>query len=308
MRRFLTVLCFSTRPLTVNELIDAHAVDLGESPHLDRGRLYETDDLVDICLGLIEIAATKDDNGQNTLTARIAHFSVQEYLQSDRILQQNSGRFAIRSAPANTEIAQICLVYLLEPILSSGAPGKAKLREFPLAHFAAEYWYHHYASSEEGKLKIEQLLPELFKNDTGPFTTWIRLYDMDRPWWQQQRNIQRPADDISSPLYYAALLGLDSVLNCVIAFYVRDANLPETVNAQGGLYGNALQAASFGGHENAVQTLLDRGANVNAQGGKYGNALQAASFGGYKEVVQMLLDRGADVVRNTTSHNCFFTS
>jgi hypothetical protein len=36
--RVLTVLCFSTRPLTVNELIDAVAVDLRESPHLDRGR------------------------------------------------------------------------------------------------------------------------------------------------------------------------------------------------------------------------------------------------------------------------------
>ncbi|RJE20403.1 Ankyrin repeat protein [Aspergillus sclerotialis] len=67
VRRVLTMLCFSTRPLTVNELIDAHAVDLGESPHLDRdGRSYEQDDLVDICLGLIEIAATEDDEGETS--------------------------------------------------------------------------------------------------------------------------------------------------------------------------------------------------------------------------------------------------
>lgn len=42
-----------------------------------------------------------------------------------------------------------------------------------------------------------------------------------------------------------------------------------------------------------VQLLLNQGADVNAQGGEYGNALQAASVGVNKEVAQILLDRGA---------------
>ena len=67
------------------------------------------------------------------------------------------------------------------------------------------------------------------------------------------------------------------------------------VNAQGGEFGNALQAASYRGHGQVVQMLLDKGANVNAQGGYYGNALQVASKGGHNQVVQMLLDKGADV-------------
>ena len=41
--------------------------------------------------------------------------------------------------------------------------------------------------------------------------------------------------------------------------------------------------------------LLAKGADVNAQGGVYGNALYAASVGGYDQVVQMLLAKGADV-------------
>ena len=48
------------------------------------------------------------------------------------------------------------------------------------------------------------------------------------------------------------------------------------VHAQGGEYGNALQAASSGGQKAVVRLLLDKGTDVNAQGGDLGHALQAA--------------------------------
>ncbi|KAK4148589.1 hypothetical protein C8A00DRAFT_38833, partial [Chaetomidium leptoderma] len=67
------------------------------------------------------------------------------------------------------------------------------------------------------------------------------------------------------------------------------------VNAQGGHYSNALQAASYGGHAEIVQQLLEHRAGVNTQGGRFGNALQAASYGGHAEVVRQLLEHRADV-------------
>jgi ankyrin repeat protein len=68
------------------------------------------------------------------------------------------------------------------------------------------------------------------------------------------------------------------------------------VNAQGGYFSNALQAASREGHEQIVQMLLDQGAGVNAHSGNLSNALQAASKEGHRKVVQMLLDhQSADV-------------
>ncbi|KZN92140.1 Ankyrin repeat and KH domain-containing protein [Penicillium chrysogenum] len=295
VQRIFTVLCLSVRPINVNELIDAHAVELGESPYLDReGRSYEQDDLVDICLGLIEIAVIEDDNGKPVSTARIAHFSVQEYLQSDRIQQQKAERFAIQSEPANTEMARICLAYLLDPALSCEILDEAKLQNFPFAHFAAMNWYHYYERCHGSKSKTETLVTRIFQDETNCFLTWVKLHDVDRP-WNTKGTLERRADDIASPVYYAALLGLASVLKSILAVDSRTQRLSDTVNAQGGEFGNALQAASIGGHKNAVQILLDKGADVSAQGGWYSNALQAASFNGNKEVVQILLDRGADV-------------
>ncbi|KAJ3846987.1 ankyrin repeat-containing domain protein [Lentinula lateritia] len=66
-------------------------------------------------------------------------------------------------------------------------------------------------------------------------------------------------------------------------------------DAQGGRYGNALQAASCEKYKPIVKLLLEMGADVNAQGGRYGNALQAASFKGSEPIVKFLLEMGADV-------------
>ena len=70
------------------------------------------------------------------------------------------------------------------------------------------------------------------------------------------------------------------------------------VNAQGGQYNNALQAAASEGREAIVVLLLENGANVHAESiddYDIGNALQAASGGGHEAVVRQLLKHGAEV-------------
>jgi ankyrin repeat protein len=67
------------------------------------------------------------------------------------------------------------------------------------------------------------------------------------------------------------------------------------VNATGGEFGNALQAAVISGHIYIAQLLLEKGADVNATGGEHGNALIAASYLGHLSTVKLLLDRGANV-------------
>jgi len=57
------------------------------------------------------------------------------------------------------------------------------------------------------------------------------------------------------------------------------------IDAEGGLYGKALCAALYGGHEKMVQMLVEAGADINAEGGDFSNALQAASAGSHEKVV-----------------------
>ncbi|KAK6342428.1 hypothetical protein TWF718_007829 [Orbilia javanica] len=85
------------------------------------------------------------------------------------------------------------------------------------------------------------------------------------------------------------------------------------VNAQGGRYGNVLQAAAIGtatgatpiGHR-IVAKLLKAKVDVNARGGPYGNALQAVICNCTRytsSVVRTLLEHGADVDAPGTHRN-----
>ncbi|QYT00974.1 hypothetical protein H0G86_008031 [Trichoderma simmonsii] len=65
------------------------------------------------------------------------------------------------------------------------------------------------------------------------------------------------------------------------------------VNAQGGFFGSALQAAAYFGRTLLVRVLLDKGADTNIRGAKYRSALNAAVVRGYWDIVEILLEAGA---------------
>ena len=312
-RRILTLLCFASRPLTVQEVIDGVAVELNSSSGLNRKRrLQDFNNIQEICIGFIDIGPGADyttelyHEEELTLTVRIAHFSVQEYLKSERIRHRKAAAFSLTSDVAHAEIAQICLVYLLEHGLSSANLDRSLLQEFPLAQYAATYWYHHYQNTVHYAFERNDFILKLFQRQDS-FMTWVKLHDIDRP-WDTSIDFRLTLDDIAAPVYYASLMGLDQVLHKLInSKQLESTTIPalppastfnvfKKFNTKGGLFGNALQAASGEGHDKVMQMLLDQGVDVNAQGGGvYGNALQAASCKGHDKVVQILLNQGADV-------------
>ncbi|KAL9636266.1 MAG: hypothetical protein Q9164_002929 [Protoblastenia rupestris] len=301
IRRILTLLCFAYRPLTTQELIDGIAVDIRGQAGLNYSRkLQDVDDIRDICSGFVEIdnigdpALKPDSNDQIRSTVRIAHFSIQEYLVSTHILRSKAKIFSIDKLSAHAEIAQICLIYLLEDGLRGLHFDEHLVKQFPLSHFAALYWHRHYMDAAESAFKLDTLILSLFQNRQS-FAVWVKLHDVDRD-SDDEIDFDQQIDKVLSPIYYASLLGLEETLSILVNEHPVIA-VSEQIKAQGEgyHYGDALQAASSGGHQNIVQLLLEKGADVNAHSGLHGNALQVASARGYQDLVQFLLDNGAEV-------------
>lgn len=109
-------------------------------------------------------------------------------------------------------------------------------------------------------------------------------------------DVHLAAGELGSPLYSicAATTNLSDV-------YEKDRTVallleicPDIdVNAQGGEYGSALQAAAWSGQTESIRLLIEKGAHVNVRGGKYRSALNAAVIMGYWNIVKTLLDNGA---------------
>jgi hypothetical protein len=178
------------------------------------------------------------------------------------------------------------------PEISSSVPATTNtfsedmLGTYMLARYSAEFWASHARKTAERMEKTSTVAMELFSEDSAAYTNWIRLYDSDKHWGDPE--FANALEEMPTPLYYVAMLGLSVVVKLLL-------NKGADVNAQGGQYGNALQAASYEGDKQVVELLLNKGADVNAHGGHYGNALQAALYRGDKQVVELLLDKGADV-------------
>ena len=315
MQRILTLLCFSRRPLLLEEFADAYAIN-PQSGHLDLDRrLLDIADIEKSCPGLVRIGHS-DDNGdaenQERSTICIAHSSLQKYLVSNQILGSKAAQFALNDGPSQTIMAQICVAYLLQLGKHAGKVKQGMVEGFPLAHYSAESWFHHYQQTEKVDPHLLERILELFQ-DREVFDSWTSLHDIDRLWESKSSCQPNPAGP-PSPVYCASFLGLDWVLvHLLEEVEGNDFHDVNSVHGYGGRLGNALQAAAWQGHEDNIQILLDRRVDVNISGnmcgmlmlkhtsdgttcgGWCGNALQAASRNGHQGVAQILLDRGADV-------------
>ncbi|OHE98290.1 hypothetical protein CORC01_06487 [Colletotrichum orchidophilum] len=168
---------------------------------------------------------TFDSSGSCGL--RLAHFSVKKYLV-------DQSQFKLETA--SSAIARTCFTYI-RSIDSSYQTTRAN---FPLARYAAEVVMKH-ARLAESSDEIVQETVAFFQKETT-FKRWAYLYQPDLPWEDE------PDPPKAECLYYTCLGGLSRV-SSLLVYQGAD------VNAQGGYYGNALQAASSNGQRRLLQTL-----------------------------------------------------
>ncbi len=273
--KILQWLVFSVRPLSIQEAAEILAIDEeGERGFDPEYRLEDPRDILTICSSLVTITIAKNDHNEDYEELRLAHYSVKEYLISDRVSHGPASKYDIAIEP-DKSIAQICLLYLLyfsEPsLLTYDMHAK-----FPLLGYAVENWTLHARAAESYTKEVAQLSMELLQSEKHAFINWLSLHPHRRP----------PYVFAEAPLYNAATEGLYHSTKILV-------DTGADVNA-GGADRPALVEASSCGHTAIVQLLIDAGADVNVGGADFSALAEASSYG-HTAIVQLLIDAGADV-------------
>jgi len=285
--RLFQCLAISIRPPRVQELAELFAAlpNAESTPGFDISWRPEDPEefILSACSTLVTVVKTR----KRTIV-QFSHFSVKEYLTSDRIANSASvSHFQVLPKPAHTLLARACLGVLLQ---LNYRVDKRKIVKFPLAHYAAKHWVDH-ACFEDVSLDLRDGMDRLFDKDKPHLAAWLWVYNIE-----DEEDIIRhdmytahPEKPDAVPLYYAALCGFRGLVERLLDVH------PQDLNAAGGLWGTPFNAALRNGHLNIAQSLLEHGADGKDCRTAIQTGLYIASSRGYAEIVQTLIDRGADV-------------
>ena len=320
--RLLQCLTVALQPLHIEELAEVLAIDFNAPSHGGIPQLNpnwhwadQHQAVLSTCSSLIAIV----DDG-NSKVVQFSHFSVKEYLTSDRLAcsSRNVSRYHIVLEPAHTILAQACLGVLLR---LDDHVYKYNVDDIPLAGYTALYWVDH-AGFEKVAPRIRHAMECFFDADKSHWAAWCRVQMIDKQW--EDFNNRYVVED-PFPLYYASLGGF-----CDLAEYLVCKH-PEQINARGGLMLTPLVAALGGKHfkvaellhrngadvdvrditkntplrqacnaPDIVRWLLSHGADVNAQGFNGYTPLQNAAAWGHLQACQVLIEHNADIhIQNT---------
>ena len=228
-------------------MVEILTIENGDDGGFDpEERLPDPADIMVVCSSLItynDVGSNSDDpNDGNssgndsddnsmarglTTQIQLAHFSVKEYLLSDRCLL----RLDFEMPTCHMAIAEGCLHYLL--YLYENLPLTEDLvDQHPLSQYAAKYWWQHAQSTDHtlSPTVIDLARRMLMHKDAGVLP-WLQLYNVDAIW--QSMNISLTMKDVAQPLYYAASIGVLEVIEKIIPITVD-------INARGGWYDNVL--------------------------------------------------------------------
>ena len=290
--RLLQCLVVAIRPLRVEELAEVLAVDFGDEegmPKLNPNWRWgdEEQALLTSCSSLIAIVES-DEARELSRVVQFSHFSVKEYLTSERLAtsSRDISRYYIGPAPAHTILAQACMGVLLrsDDRVDESSVGNSS----PLAAYAAEHWVVH-ARDEKVSSCLRRPMEYLFDVDKPYFAAWLELHDIDYlPSGSTYFHLTPSLKSSATPLYYAARYGFQDLVEHLVA------NDPKQVNATGGYHLTPLVAALREGHFQTADFLYDNGAQPNVGGYVGETPLHAAAFCGEFKTVEMLLKYKAD--------------
>ena len=229
---------------------------------------------------------------------RIAHSSVQDYLQSFE-LKLELMKFGLESSLSNWEAAFTFLIYLYSNAFGRRNLKDEQLDQYPLAQYAAEFWPTHFCLSgwacededspakgpnlDEEAMKIFIKMQLLDDRQLADFKE-LRQYTAGPTLSLRSNWLPLENGGLRDVVYFVALLG--------VAFILPQLDLSQAMMET---YATAMQIAAFAGQKKIVKFLKDKFVDINMSSAKYGDALQAASRTGQEGVFEYLLENGANV-------------
>jgi hypothetical protein len=288
--RLFQCMVAALRPLRVEELAELFAIEFGPNnvPNLVSG--WRPEDPEEAVLSTCSTFITIIDDGDSKIV-QFSHFSVKEFLTSDRLQTSNVGnirRYYILLEPAHVILARACVTVLLRLDDERDDEG---FRALPLASYTTQYWLRH-LKFEDVASRIQDSLVILFDPKMPYFKPRILLQ------YARSTGVIKPTffntePDKVTPLVLAAFYGLSGLAKHLIVTH------PPGVNAKYYNRLSPLHAASLSGEVDCALILLDNGAHINAEGYENWTTLHYASYCNKLEFAQFLLKHGANVNART---------
>jgi hypothetical protein len=282
-QRLFQCMVAAIRPLRVEELAEIFAIGFGANVSLNLVEGWRPPNaeeaVLSACSSLITIIVDSDD--EDAKIVQFSHFSVKEYLTSNRLETSNVmniRQFYIPLEPAHTTLARACLAVLLQ---LDGRADEERLAGFPLALYAARNWVDH-AKFENVACQVQDGMEELFNPTKPHLRTWIRIHNVNNI--LDSNGIDKYP---SIELHYAALCGFSGLAKHLIIAHALDVN----TKAYSGR--TPLHEASTRGHADVAQVLLDYQADINTQNDRKWTPLHSASSQGHVKIMRLFLERGA---------------
>ena len=298
----LTWLVASQRVLTVEELAEAVSIETDSGDSFDpSNRLFDPNTICNVLSGLVSLVNSNRSLGPANI--RLAHFSVEEYLVSDRLAKSRASHFHIPFRISHIRLAAASLIYLqwakdflreemkcpmwnFSDIVKQDQSSGGLLDKVPLLAYTCKFWYLHVRKCEGSLPEREIRLVKDFLEcqerisfferatygesddaaDNGCHSSRHSLFtdDYRTPW-----HMRAEPKFIASPLYHAARLGLVDLVSALLEDTDRS-----NVSLQSLTLSQPMSQAS--------------------NSGTFGDELRIACFYGHMKIVEMLLNAGSD--------------
>ena len=286
--RLFQCIVAALRPLRVEELAEIFAIDFGpnNSPNLVAG--WRPENPGEAVLSTCSTFITIIDDGDSKIV-QFSHFSVKEFLTSDRLQMSNVGnmrQYYIPLEPAHAILAQACVTVLLE---AAEEEDEERFRALPLGTYAIEKWVRHTRFEDVGS-RIQDSLAYLFDPKMPYFKPRILLRCVEgmRDVYPIQFDFFSDKPGTLTPLFLAAFCGFSGLAKHLIITHGLDVN----AECGGGL--TPLHGASINGQIDSARMLLDHGAHVDAQDSYGWTTLYSTSRFLHVELAKLLLEQGAN--------------